>query len=103
MRFFCILISENKLTYLLINCNRIVSTMEHQKTINLLNEASNSKFITRKWNIVSDQSNANYNIGNEIIYSTRVLEILQNTTIAVLLKYLGNFWRSLKIPLIIET
>ena len=77
--------------------------MEHQKTINLLNEASNSKFITRKWNIVNDQSNANYSIGNEIIYSTGVLQILKNTTITVLLKYLGNFWRSFKMSLIIET
>ena len=28
--------------------------MEHQKMINLLNEASDSKFVTRKWNIVND-------------------------------------------------
>ena len=31
--------------------------MEHQKTLNLLNEASDSKFVARKWNIVCDQSN----------------------------------------------
>ena len=37
--------------------------MEHKKILNLLNEASNSKFLTRKWNIVNDQSNANYNAG----------------------------------------
>ena len=34
--------------------------MEHQKIINLLNEVNNSKFVTRKWNIVNDQSNVNY-------------------------------------------
>ena len=37
--------------------------MEHQKSLNLLNEESNSKFVTRKWNIVNDQSNANYDVG----------------------------------------
>ena len=26
--------------------------MEHQKILNLLNEANDSKFVTRKWNIV---------------------------------------------------
>ena len=33
--------------------------MEHQKNLNLFNEASDSKFVKRKWNIVNDQSNAN--------------------------------------------
>ena len=41
--------------------------MEHQKMLNLLNEASNYKFVTRKWKIANDQSNANYDVGNEII------------------------------------
>ena len=36
--------------------------MEHQKILNLLNEANDSKFVTRKWNIVIDQSNANYDV-----------------------------------------
>ena len=40
----------------------------------LLNEASDSKFVTRNWNIVSDQSNANYSIEKKIIYSTEVLK-----------------------------
>ena len=48
--------------------------MEHQNILNLLNEASDCKFATRKWNIVIDQSNANYNEGNEIIYNTKVLK-----------------------------
>ena len=48
--------------------------MENQKTLNLLNEASDSKFTTRKWNMVNDQSNANYDIGNKIIYNTEVLK-----------------------------
>ena len=30
--------------------------------------------MTKKWNIANDLSNANYNVGNEIIYSTEVLK-----------------------------
>ena len=37
-------------------------------------EASDSKFVTRKWNIVNDQSNANYDAENEIIYNIEVLK-----------------------------
>ena len=48
--------------------------MDHQNMLNLLNEANDSKFVTRKWNIVNDQSNANYDVGNEIIYNTEVLK-----------------------------
>ena len=33
---------------------------------NLLNEESGFKFVTRKWNIVNAQWNANYGVGNEI-------------------------------------
>ena len=33
--------------------------MENQKILNLLNEASGSKSVTRKWNIVNDQSKVN--------------------------------------------
>ena len=29
--------------------------MEHQKILNLLNEANDSKFLRRKWKIVNDQ------------------------------------------------
>ena len=47
---------------------------EYQKILNLLNEASDSKFVTRKWNLVNHQSNANYDLRNEIIYNTEVLE-----------------------------
>ena len=35
--------------------------------MNLLNEVSDSKLASRKWNIVNDQPNANYEVGNEII------------------------------------
>ena len=45
-----------------------------QKKLNLLNEANDSKVVPRKWNIVNDQSNANYNVRNGIIYNTEVLK-----------------------------
>ena len=48
--------------------------MEYQKILNLLNEANDSKFVTRKWNIVNDQSNANYDAGNETVFNTEVLK-----------------------------
>ena len=41
--------------------------MEHQKILNLLNEANNSNFVTREWNIVNGK-------GNEIIYNTEVVK-----------------------------
>ena len=34
--------------------------MEHQKILNLLNESNNTKFVTRKWNIVNNQSYGKY-------------------------------------------
>ena len=48
--------------------------MEHQKLLNLLNKAGDFNFVTRKWNIFNDQSNSNYDVGNEIIYKTEVLK-----------------------------
>ena len=32
--------------------------------LNLQNEANDSKFVTRKWNIVSDNSKSNCGVGN---------------------------------------
>ena len=48
--------------------------MEHQKKLNLLNEPNDSKFMTRKWSIANNQSNANYHVANDIIYNTEVLK-----------------------------
>ena len=48
--------------------------MEHQKILNLLNDANDSKFVAGKWNIVNDQSNAKYEVGNEVIFNTEVLK-----------------------------
>ena len=42
--------------------------------MNLLNQASHSKFVTRKFNIVNDQSNTNYYVENEIINNTEILK-----------------------------
>ena len=46
--------------------------MEHQKMLNLFNEANDSKLFTRKWNIFNDNSNPNYDVVNEIMYYTEV-------------------------------
>ena len=48
--------------------------MEHYQILNLLNESSNSKFVTRKRYIVNEQTNSNYDGGNEILYNTEVLK-----------------------------
>ena len=39
-----------------------------------MNEPYDSKFAARKWNIVNDQLNANYDVGNEIVYNTEALK-----------------------------
>ena len=44
--------------------------MEHQKILNLLNEANDSKFVTRKWNIANGQS-------NEVVMKEMKLSIIQ--------------------------
>ena len=48
--------------------------MEYQKILISFNEASDTKFVTRKWNIVNDQSNANCDIGNETFCKKEVLK-----------------------------
>ena len=48
--------------------------MEHYEILNLLNDTNDSKFVTRKLNIVKDNLKANYNGRNEIIYNTEVLK-----------------------------
>ena len=47
--------------------------MEYQKLLDLLKEASDPRFLTRKCNIVNDQLNESYEIGNGIIYNREVL------------------------------
>ena len=45
--------------------------MNHEKILNLLNELNDSN-LSRKWNIINDQSNANYDVGNKIIYNREI-------------------------------
>ena len=51
--------------------------MEHQIILNLLNEANDSKFVTRKCNIANCNSNSNYNVGAKIVYYTEA-EVLKS-------------------------
>ena len=39
--------------------------MEHLKKLNLLNKASDYKFVTRNWNIANYQSNGNSSVGQK--------------------------------------
>ena len=48
--------------------------MEHQKILNLSNDANDSKFVTRKWNIVSDNSNSSSGATNNVTYNTEILK-----------------------------
>ena len=60
----------SKLFFRFINCNRTINVNNGT----LRNEANDSKFATRKWNIVNDNWNSNYGARNEIIYNTEVLK-----------------------------
>ena len=39
-----------------------------------MNESSDSKFVTRKWNFNNDESKENYDVRNLIIYNAEVLK-----------------------------
>ena len=41
--------------------------------LNSLNDANDSKFMARKWNIVNDNLNSNCATANEITYNTEIL------------------------------
>ena len=47
---------------------------ERTKKIELLNKASVSKFVIRKWNIASDNSKSNYDATNESTYNKKMLK-----------------------------
>ena len=65
---------KNILNYSIYSLFQNNIIMKHQNILNLLNEPSDSKLVTRKWNIANNQSNANYDVGNEIIKNTGVLK-----------------------------
>ena len=46
--------------------------MKNQKLLNLVDEASDSKFVIRTWSIANKQSNAKYNVANKINYNVQV-------------------------------
>ena len=48
--------------------------MIQQKILSLLNKSSDSKLMTRKWNIINDQPIEKYHTRNEIIYNTDILK-----------------------------
>ena len=48
--------------------------MEHYEILDLLNDTNDSKFVTRKLNIVKDNLKANYDGRNEIIYNKEVVK-----------------------------
>ena len=39
-----------------------------------MNEANDSKFVTRKWNIVNNNSKSNYDLTDEITYNREILK-----------------------------
>ena len=63
-----------KLFFSFVNFKRVISAIELRKMLNLLNESSDSKSVTRNWNIVNEQSNESYSVGNEVMYRTEVLK-----------------------------
>ena len=48
--------------------------MEHQKILNLLYEANDSKIVTREWNNINYESYGKNSERNEIIYNKKVLK-----------------------------
>ena len=46
--------------------------MEQQKILILLNDTKDSKFVTRKWNIVNNNSTSSCAEANEITYNTEI-------------------------------
>ena len=50
--------------------------MEYQKISNLLDDASNkiSKFRTKNWVQINDESNGTYDVGDEIKFKTTMLK-----------------------------
>ena len=46
--------------------------MEHQEMLNILNERSHYRFVTRKWTIVNDQLSTGFDVGNENVYNAEL-------------------------------
>ena len=50
--------------------------MKQKKKLNLLNKSTDSKFVKKELNILNDQSNANYDVGNLITHNTEILNLI---------------------------
>ena len=48
--------------------------MEHQEMLNILNERSHYRFVTRKWTIVNDQLSTGFDVGNENVYNAELAQ-----------------------------
>ena len=57
-----------------LNVMQYINNETLKKMLNLLSESSESNFLTRNWNIVNNQSNASYDLGNETIFNAEVLK-----------------------------
>ena len=102
--------------------------MEYQKIANLIGDTSNqpSKFRTKNWVEINDESMGAYNVYSQLKFKTTMLKSslcdyiedsesfkskikiigktpnnnVKDVEIMVPLKYLSNFWRTLEMPLI---
>ena len=66
------IVEKQQKTVLNFSLYSLIVTKEYNngasKNIKILNEANDSKFVTRKWNILNDNSKKNYNTTNELGY-----------------------------------
>ena len=66
------IVEKQQITVLNFSLYSLIVTKEYNngtsKNIKILNEANDSKFLTRKWNILNDNSKTNYNATNELGY-----------------------------------
>ena len=57
-----------------IKLNRLIKTIEYQKILIFFEKESNFKFVIKKLIVIKDQSNGNYAVGNESMYSEKLLK-----------------------------
>ena len=50
--------------------------MKHQEILNLMNDANDSKFLTRKWNIANDNSKAKYRVEVKLSIIQKFLNLI---------------------------
>ena len=74
--FFIIKNSEETTINFLQNSVTFIQIMKTQKIVNLLNDSNNknSKFATKKWYIIDNESKGNYSHHNPIKFLTKSIE-----------------------------